>query len=64
MLGLRLSRTLCTAVGIGASLNQAIACSLVHSRVGVRFLARLATVAFAVRYFFTRETRKQRKAGA
>jgi MFS family permease len=56
-----------TAVGIGASLSQVIAGSLVHhwgSRVGFLFLAGVATVAFAALYFFMPETREQGKAGA
>jgi predicted MFS family arabinose efflux permease len=56
-----------TAVGIGASLSQVIAGSLVHHwgfRVGFLFLAGVATVALTVLYFFMPETRKQEKAGA
>jgi MFS family permease len=56
-----------TAVGIGASLSQVMAGSLVHhwgSRVGFLFLAGVATVALAVLYFFMPETREQPKAGA
>jgi predicted MFS family arabinose efflux permease len=55
-----------TAVGIGASLSQVIAGSLVHhwgSRVGFLFLAAVATVALAVLYFFMPETREEGKAG-
>jgi MFS family permease len=51
-----------TAVGIGASLSQVIAGSLVHhwgSRVGFLFLAAVAAAALAVLYFFMPETRER-----
>jgi predicted MFS family arabinose efflux permease len=48
-----------TAVGIGASLSQVIAGSIVHHfgfNVGFLFLAAVASAAFAVLYFFMPET--------
>lgn len=48
-----------TAVGIGASLSQMMAGSIVHRfgfRAGFLFLAAIAAVAFAVYYFFMPET--------
>jgi MFS family permease len=52
-----------TAVGIGASLSQVIAGSIVHhfgSSAGFLFLAAIAASAFAILYFFMPETRDQR----
>jgi predicted MFS family arabinose efflux permease len=52
-----------TAVGIGASLSQAIAGSIVHhfgSNAGFLFLAAVASAAFGVLYCFMPETRDQR----
>ncbi len=52
-----------TAVGIGASLSQAIAGSIVHrfgTNVGFLFLASVAASAFAILYLFMPETRDQR----
>jgi predicted MFS family arabinose efflux permease len=49
-----------TAVGIGASLSQVIAGSIVHhfgSDAGFLFLAAVASVAFTVLYFFMPESR-------
>jgi predicted MFS family arabinose efflux permease len=49
-----------TAVGIGASLSQAIAGSIVHHfgyDTGFLFLAAVAAVAFGILYFFMPETR-------
>jgi MFS family permease len=49
-----------TAVGIGASLSQAIAGGIVHHfgyRIGFLFLAAVAAMAFAVLYFYMPETR-------
>ena len=49
-----------TAVGIGASLSQAIAGSIVHHfgfNVGFLFLAAVASAAFAMLYFLMPETR-------
>ncbi|MGD0579179.1 MAG: MFS transporter, partial [Bryobacteraceae bacterium] len=49
-----------TAVGIGASLSQVIAGSIVHhfgSSAGFLFLAVVASLAFAIFYFFMPETR-------
>jgi MFS family permease len=49
-----------TAVGIGASLSQVIAGSIVHhfgSNAGFLFLAAVALVAFGILYFFMPETR-------
>jgi predicted MFS family arabinose efflux permease len=49
-----------TAVGIGASLSQVIAGSIVHhfgSSAGFLFLAEVALVAFGILYFFMPETR-------
>ena len=49
-----------TAVGIGASLSQVIAGSIVHhfgSNTGFLFLAAIASAAFAILYFFMPETR-------
>jgi predicted MFS family arabinose efflux permease len=54
-----------TAVGIGASLSQAIAGSLVHHfgyRSGFLFLAAVASVAFAVLFFYMPETGKSQAA--
>jgi predicted MFS family arabinose efflux permease len=48
-----------TAVGIGASLSQVIAGSIVHHagpRAGFLFLAGIAAAAFAILYFFMPET--------
>ncbi len=47
------------AVGIGASLSQVIAGSIVHhfsSNAGFLFLAAVATAAFSILYFFMPET--------
>jgi MFS family permease len=55
-----------TAVGIGASLSQVIAGSIVHhagSSAGFLFLAGVAATAFAILYFFMPETRNIRLAG-
>jgi len=52
-----------TAVGIGASLSQVIAGSVVHhfgSRAGFLFLAAVAATAFGILYFFMPETRERR----
>ena len=52
-----------TAVGIGASLSQVIAGSIVHhfgSNAGFLFLAVVASGAFGILYFFMPETRDQR----
>jgi MFS family permease len=49
-----------TAVGMGASLSQAVAGSIVHhlgSNAGFLFLAAVAAAAFGVLYFFMPETR-------
>jgi MFS family permease len=49
-----------TAVGIGASLSQVIAGSIVHhfgSNTGFLFLAVVASVAFSILYFFMPESR-------
>ncbi|HEY1217824.1 MAG: hypothetical protein ABSE42_17175 [Bryobacteraceae bacterium] len=49
-----------TAVGIGASLSQVIAGSIVHhfgSSAGFLFLAAVAAAAFGILYFFMPETR-------
>jgi predicted MFS family arabinose efflux permease len=49
-----------TAVGIGASLSQAIAGGIVHHfgyRIGFLFLAAVASLALAVLYFYMPETR-------
>jgi predicted MFS family arabinose efflux permease len=49
-----------TAVGIGASLSQVIAGSIVHhfgSTAGFLFLAAVASAAFVILYFFMSETR-------
>jgi predicted MFS family arabinose efflux permease len=54
-----------TAVGMGASLSQAIAGGIVHDfgyRCGFLFLAAVALSAFAVLYFYMPETRKPRAA--
>ena len=54
-----------TAVGIGASLSQAIAGSLVHHfgyRSGFVFLATVASLALAILYFYMPETRKSEAA--
>ena len=48
------------AVGIGASLSQVIAGSIVHhfgSNAGFLFLAAVASAAFGILYFFMPETR-------
>jgi predicted MFS family arabinose efflux permease len=52
-----------TAVGIGASLSQAIAGSIVHHfgfNAGFLFLAVVASAAFGILYFFMPETRDKR----
>ena len=52
-----------TAVGIGASLSQVIAGSIVHhfgSDAGFLFLAVVASAAFGILYFFMPETRDKR----
>jgi MFS family permease len=52
-----------TAVGIGASLSQVIAGSIVHrfgSNTGFLFLAAVAAAAFGILYFFMPETRDKR----
>jgi MFS family permease len=49
-----------TAVGIGASLSQALAGSIVHhfgSNAGFLFLAAVAATAFGILYLFMPETR-------
>ena len=49
-----------TAVGIGASLSQVIAGSIVHqfgTNTGFLFLASVALAAFGILYFFMPETR-------
>ena len=54
-----------TAVGIGASLSQAIAGSLVHhfgNRSGFLFLAAVASLALVILYFYMPETRKSEAA--
>jgi predicted MFS family arabinose efflux permease len=54
-----------TAVGIGASLSQVIAGSIVHhfgSNAGFLFLAAVALAAFGILYFFMPETRNTRLA--
>jgi MFS family permease len=54
-----------TAVGIGASLSQAIAGGIVHHfgyRIGFLFLAAVASLAFAILYFYMPETRKSEAA--
>jgi predicted MFS family arabinose efflux permease len=54
-----------TAAGIGASLSQVIAGSIVHHagfRAGFLFLASVAAAAFAVLYFFMPETRNSESA--
>ena len=54
-----------TAVGIGASLSQVIAGSIVHhfgSNAGFLFLAAVALAAFGILYFFMPETRNARLA--
>jgi predicted MFS family arabinose efflux permease len=54
-----------TAVGIGASLSQAIAGGLVHHfgyRSGFLFLAAVASLALAILYFYMPETRKSEAA--
>jgi MFS family permease len=54
-----------TAVGIGASLSQAIAGGLVHHfgyRSGFLFLATVASLALAILYFYMPETRKSEAA--
>jgi MFS family permease len=51
-----------TAVGIGASLSQVIAGSIVHhfgNNAGFLFLAAVAAVALGILYFFMPETRDQ-----
>jgi MFS family permease len=52
-----------TAVGIGASLSQVIAGSIVHhfgANAGFLFLGAVASAAFAILYFLMPETRDQR----
>src|ERR1039458_3760027 len=52
-----------TAVGIGASLSQVIAGSIVHhfgSNTGFLFLAAVASAAFGILFFFMPETRDKR----
>jgi MFS family permease len=52
-----------TAVGIGASLSQVIAGSIVHrfgSSAGFLFLGSIAAIALAILYFFMPETRDKR----
>jgi len=52
-----------TAVGIGASLSQAIAGFIVHHagyNTGFLFLAAVASVAFGILYLFMPETRDAR----
>ena len=52
-----------TAVGIGASLSQVIAGSIVHhfgSNAGFLFLAVIASAAFGILYFFMPETHDKR----
>jgi sugar phosphate permease len=52
-----------TAVGIGASLSQVIAGSIVHHfgyNAGFLFLDAVAVVALGILYFFMPETRDQR----
>jgi MFS family permease len=52
-----------TAVGIGASLSQVIAGSIVHHfgyDAGFLFLAAVAVVALGILYFFMPETRDKR----
>jgi MFS family permease len=52
-----------TAVGIGASLSQVIAGSIVHhfgSNAGFLFLAAVASAAFGILFFFMPETRDKR----
>jgi predicted MFS family arabinose efflux permease len=52
-----------TAVGIGASLSQVIAGSIVHHfsfNAGFLFLAAVASAAFGILYFFMPETRHKR----
>lgn len=52
-----------TAVGIGASLSQSIAGSIVHHmgfRAGFLFLAAVALAAFAILYLFLPETHNSR----
>jgi len=54
-----------TAVGIGASLSQAIAGGIVHHfgyRIGFLFLAAVASLALAILYFYMPETRKSEAA--
>ena len=56
-----------TAVGIGASLSQVIAGSIVHhfgSNAGFLFLAAVALAAFGILYFFMPETRNTRLAAS
>jgi MFS family permease len=53
-----------TAVGVGASLSQVIAGSVVHRagfHAGFLFLAMIALAAFAILYFFMPETRNTRR---
>jgi predicted MFS family arabinose efflux permease len=55
-----------TAVGIGASLSQVIAGSIVHycgSSAGFLFLAAIASIAFVILYFFMPETHADKKPG-
>ena len=52
-----------TAVGIGASLSQVIAASIVHrfgSNAGFLFLAAVAVAAFGILYLCMPETRDER----
>ena len=56
-----------TAVGIGASLSQVIAGSVVHhfgSNTGFLFLGTVALAAFGILYFFMPETRDARSGNA
>jgi MFS family permease len=55
-----------TAVGIGASLSQVIAGSIVHRlsfNAGFLFLAAVASAAFGILYFFMPETRDKQFPG-
>jgi MFS family permease len=56
-----------TAVGIGASLSQVIAGSIVHrfgSNTGFLFLGAVALAALGILYFFMPETRDRRSLSA
>ena len=56
-----------TAVGIGASLSQVIAGSIVHQfgyNTGFLFLGAVALAAFGILYFFMPETRIERSLSA